>query len=59
MKMRKTLSHNLLITELFNQLTFPVKVRINGIIIIKIMLMYVSFVSACGPEKAHRIPNRS
>lgn len=26
MKMRKTLSHNLLITELFNQLTFPVKV---------------------------------
>lgn len=28
MKMRKTLSHNLLITELFNQLTFPVKVRI-------------------------------
>jgi len=27
MKMRKTLSHNLLITELFNQLTFPVKVR--------------------------------
>ncbi|KAH8336932.1 cullin-4A [Drosophila kikkawai] len=25
MKMRKTLSHNLLITELFNQLTFPVK----------------------------------
>lgn len=26
MKMRKTLSHNLLITELFNQLRFPVKV---------------------------------
>lgn len=28
MKMRKTLSHNLLITELFNQLTFPVKVSL-------------------------------
>lgn len=27
MKMRKTLSHNLLISELFNQLKFPVKVR--------------------------------
>lgn len=26
MKMRKTLSHNLLITELYKQLTFPVKV---------------------------------
>lgn len=26
MKMRKTLSHNLLISELFNQLKFPVKV---------------------------------
>lgn len=39
MKMRKTLSHNLLITELFNQLTFPVKVSIDIIIIIKIMLI--------------------
>lgn len=27
MKMRKTLNHNLLITELYKQLTFPVKVR--------------------------------
>lgn len=27
MKMRKTLSHNLLISELYKQLTFPVKVR--------------------------------
>lgn len=26
MKMRKTLTHNLLITELYNQLNFPVKV---------------------------------
>lgn len=25
MKMRKTLSHNLLLTELYNQLKFPVK----------------------------------
>lgn len=29
MKMRKTLNHNLLITELYKQLTFPVKVRGN------------------------------
>lgn len=28
MKMRKTLTHNLLISELYNQLKFPVKVRI-------------------------------
>lgn len=28
MKTRKTLSHTLLVTELFNQLKFPVKVRI-------------------------------
>ena len=27
MKMRKTLSHNLLVSELYNQLKFPVKVR--------------------------------
>lgn len=27
MKMRKTLTHNLLISELYNQLKFPVKVR--------------------------------
>lgn len=27
MKMRKTLSHNLLISELYKQLSFPVKVR--------------------------------
>ena len=29
MKTRKTLSHTLLVTELFNQLKFPVKVRIS------------------------------
>ena len=29
MKTRKTLSHTLLVTELFNQLKFPVKVRIQ------------------------------
>lgn len=28
MKMRKTLSHNLLISELYNQLKFPVKVKL-------------------------------
>lgn len=28
MKMRKTLSHNLLVSELYNQLKFPVKVRL-------------------------------
>lgn len=28
MKMRKTLSHNLLISELYKQLTFPVKVSL-------------------------------
>lgn len=28
MKMRKTLTHNLLISELYNQLKFPVKVYI-------------------------------
>lgn len=27
MKMRKTLSHNLLVSELYNQLKFPVKVK--------------------------------
>lgn len=29
MKMRKTLSHNLLISELYKQLTFPVKVKFD------------------------------
>lgn len=29
MKMRKTLSHNLLISELYKQLSFPVKVRVG------------------------------
>lgn len=28
MKMRKTLSHNLLVSEVYNQLKFPVKVRL-------------------------------
>lgn len=30
MKMRKTLSHNLLMSEVYNQLKFPVKVSSNG-----------------------------
>lgn len=29
MKMRKTLSHNLLVSELYNQLKFPVKVQLS------------------------------
>ena len=29
MKMRKTLSHNLLMSEVYNQLKFPVKVTLN------------------------------
>lgn len=29
MKMRKTLSHNLLVSELYNQLKFPVKVKLT------------------------------
>jgi hypothetical protein len=29
MKMRKTLSHNLLISELYKQLSFPVKVNLS------------------------------
>lgn len=31
MKMRKTLSHNLLISELYKLLSFPVKVSVVGI----------------------------
>ena len=34
MKMRKTLSHNLLLTELYNQLKFPVKVTYLKLILI-------------------------
>lgn len=30
MKMRKTLSHNLLVSEVYNQLKFPVKVSKRG-----------------------------
>lgn len=31
MKMRKTLSHNLLVSELYNQLKFPVKVAASSL----------------------------
>lgn len=38
MKMRKTLSHNLLISELYNQLKFPVKV---------ILTIFIAFGRKC------------
>lgn len=34
MKMRKTLSHNLLVSELYNQLKFPVKVTYFKLLIL-------------------------
>lgn len=34
MKMRKTLSHNLLVSELYNQLKFPVKVGDSRIFLV-------------------------
>lgn len=37
MKMRKTLSHNLLVSELYNQLKFPVKVE-N----LKLLIIFIS-----------------
>lgn len=40
MKMRKTLSHNLLVSELYNQLKFPVKVTSNELFI----LIFLNFV---------------
>lgn len=36
MKMRKTLSHNLLVSELYNQLKFPVKVMYPKLFIIQV-----------------------
>lgn len=41
--MRKTLSHNLLITELFNQLTFPVKVRTMSQLFDYLQILMLSF----------------
>lgn len=38
MKMRKTLGHNLLITELYKQLTFPVKV--SGLFFVPLLLSF-------------------
>lgn len=40
MKMRKTLSHNLLVSELYNQLKFPVKVTSDQLFIL-ILLTFV------------------
>lgn len=44
MKMRKTLSHNLLISELYKQLTFPVKVSVvNFFLKIREIIMQIYF----------------
>lgn len=55
MKMRKTLSHNLLISELYKQLSFPVKVNV----MLKLILDEISkrkFSFAAGRFKeTHRV----
>lgn len=43
MKMRKTLSHNLLISELYKQLSFPVKVSAFDFTHIPISILFVIF----------------
>ena len=62
MKMRKTLTHNLLITELYNQLNFPVKV----IFFYKLFSIrqnvfdyFRFYFLAHGFEETNRIANRS
>jgi len=45
MKMRKTLTHNLLISELYNQLKFPVKVCILYIYIYIYIYIYFFFLN--------------
>lgn len=49
MKMRKTLSHNLLVSELYNQLKFPVKVTYLKLILI----IYVFYSS--NTHQAHHL----
>lgn len=64
MKMRKTLSHNLLISELFNQLKFPVKVNSKSFFPIRTKnrrldpRFFLFCFPACRPEKENRIFNR-
>lgn len=54
MKMRKTLSHNLLVSELYNQLKFPVKVE-N----LKLLIFFISFFSSnthvCTSKTPHHL----
>lgn len=45
MKMRKTLSHNLLVSEVYNQLKFPVKV---GILCFHIELLIKGYIKFSG-----------
>lgn len=42
MKMRKTLSHNLLVSEVYNQLKFPVKVQYGFLSSLKFVLFVLS-----------------
>lgn len=64
MKMRKTLSHNLLVSELYNQLKFPVKVTSDELFIL-ILLAFVHqqssfafFPTAGRSEEADRVAHR-
>lgn len=54
MKTRKTLSHTLLVTELFNQLKFPVKVRIltDQVVILGFLLKRGKCVLPCTISQA-------
>jgi hypothetical protein len=57
MKMRKTLSHNLLISELYNQLKFPVKVcdwLSASILQTDIFIVHAVY---CTEEEAWYMPN--
>lgn len=59
MKMRKTLSHNLLISELYKQLTFPVKVSGCAAKLLCLHLLTKTIFPAGRSEEANRITNRS
>lgn len=51
MKMRKTLSHNLLISEIFNQLLFPVKVSSDRYVATDLTNRSLSLVQAADLKK--------
>lgn len=60
MKMRKTLCHNLLISELYKQLTFPVKVCILKISFIcngSVLMKFSFTIAACRFKETYRIAN--